>query len=136
MLANILGMVINISDGPAFRVLGLPPENANTAGMILRLAIIAIATAFKSGLKALRIAAGEILLIVSYALSNMPLVRQLLGKGYEFVSNKSETLIYSRSALDILKSYILGGDPYTACFQKIIICFAIVSVVLAFIFFK
>ena len=105
-------------------------------GVVITLAIIAIATAFKSGLKALRIAAGEILLVVSYTLTNMPLVRQLLGKGYEFVSNKSETLINSRSALDILKTYILGGDPYTACFQKIIICFAVVSVVLAFIIFK
>lgn len=105
-------------------------------GVVITLALLTLVTAFKSGLKALRIAAAEILLLVSYTLSNMPLVRQLLGKGYEFVSNKSETLISSRSALDILKSYILGGDPYTACFQKIIICFAIVSIVLAFIFFK
>ena len=43
MLANTFGIVINISDGPACRVSGSPPEKANTAGMIIRPAIIAIA---------------------------------------------------------------------------------------------
>ena len=43
ILANTFGMVINISDGPAWRVSGSPPENAKTAGMIIRPAIMAIA---------------------------------------------------------------------------------------------
>ena len=43
MLAKMFGIVINISDGPALRVSALPPENANTAGMIIRLAMIAMA---------------------------------------------------------------------------------------------
>ena len=43
MLSNTFGMVINIRAGPACRVFGSPPEKANTAGMIIRPAIIAIA---------------------------------------------------------------------------------------------
>ena len=31
ILAKILGIVMNISDGPAFKVLGLPPEKANNS---------------------------------------------------------------------------------------------------------
>ena len=38
-----LGMVMNISAGPACKVSGSPPENANTAGMIIRPAIMAMA---------------------------------------------------------------------------------------------
>ena len=36
ILLNTLGSVINIKPGPALRVSGSPPENANTAGMIIR----------------------------------------------------------------------------------------------------
>ena len=43
MLANTFGIVINISAGPACSVSGSPPEKANTAGMIIRPAIIAMA---------------------------------------------------------------------------------------------
>ena len=43
MLANTLGMVMNISAGPACRVSGSPPEKENTAGMIIRPAMIAMA---------------------------------------------------------------------------------------------
>ena len=43
ILAKIFGMVINIRDGPALSVLWSPPEKANTAGIIIRLAMIAIA---------------------------------------------------------------------------------------------
>ena len=35
MLANTFGSVMNIRDGPAFRASLLPPENTNTAGMII-----------------------------------------------------------------------------------------------------
>ena len=43
ILANTFGSVMNIKDGPACRSSGLPPENANTAGMIISPASIAIA---------------------------------------------------------------------------------------------
>ena len=43
ILANTLGMVMNISAGPACRVSGSPPEKANTAGMIIRPAMMAMA---------------------------------------------------------------------------------------------
>ncbi len=105
-------------------------------GIIIAVGIYTVAIAFKSRLKALRIFAGEALLLITYTLTNMPLVRQLLGKGYEFVSNKSETLVTDRSLINVLETYLLGGDPYTACFQKIIICFAVIAVIVAFIFFK
>lgn len=105
-------------------------------GIIIAVGMYTVAIAFKSRLKALRIFAGEALLLITYTLTNMPLVRQLLGKGYEFVSNKSETLVTDRSLINVLETYLLGGDPYTACFQKIIICFAVISVIVAFIFFK
>ena len=36
MLAKIFGSVMNVSDGPAFRVAMSPPEKAKTAGMIIR----------------------------------------------------------------------------------------------------
>ena len=42
MLANTFGMVININAGPACSVSGSPPEKANTAGIIISPAIIAI----------------------------------------------------------------------------------------------
>ena len=92
-------------------------------GIIIAVGIYTVAIAFKSRLKALRIFAGEALLLITYTLTNMPLVRQLIGKGYEFVSNKSETLVTDRSLINVLETYLLGGDPYTACSQKIIICF-------------
>ena len=40
---KIFGMVMNISEGPALSFPGSPPEKANTAGMIIRLARMAIA---------------------------------------------------------------------------------------------
>ena len=43
MLSNILGIVMNINEGPAFKASGSPPEKANTAGIIIKPAIIAIA---------------------------------------------------------------------------------------------
>lgn len=43
IFANTFGMVINISAGPAFKVSAFPPEKANTAGIIIRPAMIAIA---------------------------------------------------------------------------------------------
>ena len=43
MLSNTLGMVMNISAGPACRVSGSPPEKENTAGMIIRPAMTAMA---------------------------------------------------------------------------------------------
>ena len=43
ILSNTLGIVMNINDGPALRFSIFPPENANTAGIIIKPAIIAIA---------------------------------------------------------------------------------------------
>ena len=43
ILAKTFGMVINIREGPACSVSGSPPENAKTAGIIIRPAMIAIA---------------------------------------------------------------------------------------------
>lgn len=43
ILAKTFGIVININAGPACKVSGSPPENANTAGIIISPAIIAIA---------------------------------------------------------------------------------------------
>ena len=43
MLANTLGIVMNIRAGPACSVSGSPPEKANTAGMIIRPAMMAMA---------------------------------------------------------------------------------------------
>ena len=43
MLENTFGIVTNISEGPAFNAFGSPPENANTAGMIMSPARIATA---------------------------------------------------------------------------------------------
>ena len=42
ILAKTFGNVINIREGPAFSVSGLPPEKAKTAGMIIRPARIAM----------------------------------------------------------------------------------------------
>ncbi len=42
MLANTFGMVMNMRDGPACRVAMSPPEKANTAGMIMRPASMAM----------------------------------------------------------------------------------------------
>ena len=41
MLAKILGIVMNMREGPAPSCSGSPPENANTAGMIIMPAKIA-----------------------------------------------------------------------------------------------
>ena len=43
IFANTFGIVINMSEGPACSVSGSPPENANTAGIIISPAMIAIA---------------------------------------------------------------------------------------------
>lgn len=43
ILANTLGIVMNIKDGPAFNVSISPPEKENTAGIIINPAIIAMA---------------------------------------------------------------------------------------------
>lgn len=42
MLAKTFGMVMNISEGPAPSALASPPEKANTAGIIISPAIIAM----------------------------------------------------------------------------------------------
>ncbi|MBO4309699.1 MAG: hypothetical protein J5856_01395 [Lachnospiraceae bacterium] len=105
-------------------------------GIIIAFGLYAAVIFFKSKLKALRVITGVILLTFTYALSNMPLLRQALGLGYKFVSNKSETVVTYRSFTEILNTYLLGGDPYTACFQKIIACFAVVSLVIAFVLRK
>ena len=51
MLANTFGIVMNINDGPACKVFGSPPENAKTAGMIIRPAIMAMAVSKTSTLR-------------------------------------------------------------------------------------
>ena len=43
MESKTLGMVMNIREGPAFRASGSPPEKANTAGMIISPAMMAMA---------------------------------------------------------------------------------------------
>ena len=43
MPANTFGSVMNMREGPAWRVSGSPPEKAKTAGMIMSPAMIAIA---------------------------------------------------------------------------------------------
>ena len=43
MESKTLGMVMNMRAGPAFRAAGSPPEKANTAGMIMRPAMMAMA---------------------------------------------------------------------------------------------
>ena len=43
ILSNTFGIVMNMRDGPAFSVFGSPPEKANTAGMIISPAMIAMA---------------------------------------------------------------------------------------------
>ena len=48
ILSNILGIVINIREGPACNAFGSPPEKAKTAGMIINPAIIAIAVSKNS----------------------------------------------------------------------------------------
>ena len=44
-------MVMNISEGPAFSAPGSPPEKANTAGMIIRPAMMAMAVSKTSTLR-------------------------------------------------------------------------------------
>ena len=43
ILSKTFGMVMNIRDGPAWSVLESSPEKANTAGMIIRPAMMATA---------------------------------------------------------------------------------------------
>ena len=51
MESKTFGMVMNISEGPAFSALGSPPEKANTAGMIIRPAMMAMAVSKTSTLR-------------------------------------------------------------------------------------
>ena len=51
MESKTLGIVMNISDGPAFSALGSPPENENTAGMIISPAMMAMAVSKTSTLR-------------------------------------------------------------------------------------
>ena len=51
MESKTLGMVMNISDGPAFSAAGSPPEKAKTAGMIIRPAMMAMAVSKTSTLR-------------------------------------------------------------------------------------
>ena len=51
MESKTLGIVMNIRDGPAFSASGSPPENANTAGMIMSPAIMAMAVSKISTLR-------------------------------------------------------------------------------------
>ena len=48
ILLKICGIVMNIREGPAFKCSGSPPEKANTAGMIIMPARIAIAVSKNS----------------------------------------------------------------------------------------
>ena len=104
--------------------------------VIITYALYSFVLLFKSRVKAFRVFAGMILLILIYTLSNMPLIRQLLGKGSEFVSHKSEITIYGISVIEALKTYLLGKDSYTWCAQGIILVFVVIALILAFILTK
>jgi len=101
--------------------------------IIILLTAICIFYLFRSRIKALRIFAIGIIMITVYALCNMPLVRQLINTGSDFVSHKSETLIVGKTFADIINGYLFGGDPYTACAQKMIITFTVISLVFSLI---
>ncbi|MCR5848480.1 MAG: DUF6044 family protein [Lachnospiraceae bacterium] len=102
-------------------------------GIIIVFAVYAFVLAFRSRVRAFRVAVACILLIVTYTLCNMPLVRQLVGLGYDFVSHKSEVLIVGNTVIEMLKTYILGRDLYTWCAQSIIAVFSVISLIAAFI---
>ena len=51
MESKTFGMVMNISEGPAFSALGSPPEKEKTAGMIIRPAMMAMAVSKTSTLR-------------------------------------------------------------------------------------
>ncbi len=85
----------------------------------------------KKRIGALRLLILEVCLTVTYALCNMPLIKQILGIGKSFVSHKSEILIADREISDIYSSYLLGDYPYTFCAQKVILVFLVISLIAA-----
>ncbi|MCR4648239.1 MAG: DUF6044 family protein [Lachnospiraceae bacterium] len=85
----------------------------------------------KSRIGALRLLISEACITVTYALCNMPLIKQILGIGKSFVSHKSEILIADREISDIYSSYLFGDYPYTFCAQKVILVFLTISLLAA-----
>ena len=96
-------------------------------GIIVSIAIVSIICIFKKRDALIKLLGAEGILILIYALTNIPLITQLI-KGSSFVSHKSEIVIAKRSLFDVLKIYLLGGDYYTPFCQKIILPFALIII--------
>lgn len=95
--------------------------------------IVGVITFFKSKLSALKVLIADALMVVTYAFTNLPLIKQLVGIGSDFVSHKSEIIVQKRTALDIMERYLLGSDQYTSCCQKVIIPFVFLAVIASII---
>ena len=96
-------------------------------GVIVSIAVVSAICIFRNRKALVKLVIAEAVLIVSYLLTNIPLVSQLI-KGSSFVSHKSEIVIAKRSLFDVLKIYLLGGDYYTPFCQKIILPFALIII--------
>ena len=95
--------------------------------------IAGVVTFFKSKRGSLKVFIADALMVVTYACTNLPLIKQLIGVGSDFVSHKSEIIVQKRTIPDIIERYLFGSDQYTSCCQKVIIPFAILAVIVSII---
>ena len=103
-------------------------------GIVIVLTILTVVLFFKSVKNALKVLLADVILVITYALVNVPLINQLIGLGKHFVSHKSEVVIPSRDFVFLFKEYILGEYPYAACCQKVVIIFAILAILVSVLF--
>lgn len=96
-------------------------------GIIMAIGLFSIIVLFKNRPAFFRLVTADFLIVISYTFVNLPLLKQIIN-GSGFVSHKSEMVISQRSIIGVIRSFILGEDSYTACGQKIILVFVIVSV--------
>lgn len=96
-------------------------------GIIVSIAVIILICIFKKRDALIKLVCAECMLVLIYALTNIPLISQLIT-GSSFVSHKSEIVIAKRSLFDVLKIYLLGGDYYTPVCQKIILVFSLIVI--------
>lgn len=105
-------------------------------GIVATIGVIALVYLFKDKKSFLKLVIADFEMTVLYMLMNMNLVNQILGRGYDFVSHKSERLMIGIGFFQSIVGQIMGHDSYVLCYQIYLIVFSVAAIVVCFILCK
>lgn len=81
-------------------------------GIVIVAVVFTVVLLIKNKGKAISVCTGTIALLLTYALTNISLIKQLLGIGENFVSHKTEIIAYPTNISDGIKEIFLHGMAY------------------------